>query len=127
MPRTRFSRASIFAARSGNGGRTFEFRFTREMYPISFINSRFVLPGNARVQIWLSPPINTALQRVNRPNLGTQPFERLAGLMVIAAKKPLNRLGGLGITFTALKRGVNGKTDLFKTRFAPGTRRRSIF
>jgi len=32
MPRTCFNRASIFAARSGNGGKTFEFRFTQEIY-----------------------------------------------------------------------------------------------
>jgi hypothetical protein len=47
MPRTRFSRDSIFAARCGKGGRTFEFRFTGEIYPIPFINSRFVFGQRA--------------------------------------------------------------------------------
>jgi 4-amino-4-deoxy-L-arabinose transferase-like glycosyltransferase len=48
MPRTRFSRASIFAARCGNGGKTFEFRFTRPTYQIAAVYSRFVFSGNGR-------------------------------------------------------------------------------
>jgi hypothetical protein len=38
--------------------------------------------------------------------------------VAITAKKPLKRFGELGRLSTALKRGVNGKTDFGQTRFA---------
>ncbi len=42
MPRTCFSRSSIFAARSGSGGSTFALRFTRAIYQTGRASSRSV-------------------------------------------------------------------------------------